>query len=168
MKKNYLTSIPELTIRFASEADAPLILEFIQRLAVYEKLEDQVTADSALLKSTLFGDRNVAEVIIAEYKKSPVAFSLFFHNFSTFLGRPGLYIEDLFVDEDMRGKGIGKEIFVFLARLAIERKCGRLEWWVLDWNNPAIRFYRKLGAQAMDDWTVYRLSGDQLHALAGS
>jgi len=168
MRNVYKTRIPELTIRFASENDVPLILEFIKKLAVYEKLEDQVTADINILKSSLFGDRKVAEVILAEYKNAPVAFSLFFHNYSTFLGKSGLYIEDLFVEEDMRGKGIGKEVLAFLARLAVERGCGRLEWWVLDWNQRAINFYRKLGAHAMDDWTVYRLSENALKNLADS
>jgi GNAT superfamily N-acetyltransferase len=166
MKINYETRIPDLVIRFASKNDIPLILKFIKKLAVYEKLEHQVSANTVLLKKTLFGKRKVAEVIIAEYHNTPVGFSLFFHNFSTFLGKPGLYIEDVFVDEKMRGKGIGNEMLSFLARLAIERGCGRMEWWVLDWNEPAIRFYRKLGAQAMDGWTVYRLNADQMHILA--
>ena len=166
MKSIYKTRIPQLIIRFATENDTPLILEFIKKLAIYEKLKDQVSANTELLKKTLFGNRKVAEVILAEFNNKPVAFSLFFHNFSTFLGQPGLYIEDLFVEEDMRGKGIGKEILAFLARLAIERGCGRMEWWVLDWNTPAINFYRKMGAQAMDEWTVYRLDGKELNIMA--
>jgi GNAT superfamily N-acetyltransferase len=166
MEEKYLTNIHHLTIRFACKDDIPLILEFIKKLAVYEKLEHEVTVDISVLKESLFGTRNVAEVIFAEYKDTPVAFSLFFHNFSTFLGKPGLYIEDLFVDDNMRGKGIGREMLIFLAWLALERDCGRLEWWVLDWNEPAINFYHTLGAQAMDDWTVFRITGDNLVQLA--
>lgn len=160
------TQIPELTLRFAHEADVPLILSFIKKLAEYEKLSHEVVTDEATLRQSLFGERRVAEVIIGDYNDEPVAFALFFHNFSTFLGRPGIYLEDLYVDPTMRGQGIGRMMLTYLARLAVERGCGRLEWWVLDWNEPAINFYKKLGAQPMDEWTAYRLTGAALAQLA--
>jgi GNAT superfamily N-acetyltransferase len=162
----FLTKIPGLTIRFAIETDVSQILHLIRKLAEYEKLADEVVTNTNTLKNSLFGSRKTAEVIIAELHKMPVGFALFFHNFSTFLGKPGLYIEDLFVNDDQRGKGIGTELLSFLARLAIERDCGRLEWWVLDWNESAIGFYKRLGAVAMDAWTVFRLSGQSLDRLA--
>ena len=162
------TNIPGVQLRFATERDTSIILDFIRQLANYEKLEHEVTADKEILQKSLFGNPKVAEVILAENDNNPVGFALFFHNFSTFLGKPGLYIEDLFVQPDMRGKGIGKAMLRFLARLALERGCGRLEWWVLDWNTPAIRFYQKLGARGMDEWTVFRLTGDALEKLAQS
>lgn len=161
------TNITGLTIRFATVEDLPQILHFIRKLAEYERLSNEVVADIKTLKKSLFGARRTAEMIIADFEKEPVGFALFFHNFSTFLGKPGLYIEDLFVNDDQRGKGIGGELLSFLAQLAIERDCGRLEWWVLDWNESAINFYKKLGAVAMDDWTVYRISGQNLIDLAG-
>jgi GNAT superfamily N-acetyltransferase len=131
-------------------------------------MADQVVADEDLLRHTLFGERRVAEVVIASYDGEPAGFALFFHNFSTYLGRPGIYLEDLFVIPKLRGRGIGRIMLSFLARLAIERGCGRLEWWVLDWNEPAIRFYERLGATAMDEWTVFRVTGNALEDLAGS
>lgn len=152
-------------IRFAEEKDIPLILEFIRELAEYEKMLNEVTATEELLRESIF-ERKAAEVIIGEYEGAPVSFALFFHNFSTFLGKPGIYLEDLYVRPELRGKGIGKAMLSFLAGLAIERKCGRPEWWCLDWNEPSIRFYRKLGAVPMDEWTVYRVCGEALDDLA--
>ena len=156
-----------LTFRFAEECDTPLILEFIRELADYERLLDQVVADEATLRDQLF-EKHSAEVLFALEDGAEVGFALFFHNFSTFLGRAGLYLEDLYVRPEHRGKGYGKAIFRRLAAIAAERGCGRLEWWCLDWNAPSIGFYKSLGAEAMEDWTVYRLSGPELRRLAGS
>lgn len=156
----------DLQIRAATAADAAQILAFIRALAVYEKLEHMVVADEAQLHKTLFGERPAAEVRIAEWQGQPAGFALFFHNYSTFLGKPGIYLEDLFVLPEFRGKGIGKALLIHLAQLAVERDCGRLEWSVLDWNTPAIDFYKSLGAVPMDEWTVYRVTGDALPALA--
>jgi len=153
-------------IRFAVEKDTPLILAFIRELAAYEKMLDQVSATEEVLRKTLF-EKQAAEVIICEVGDEPAGFALFFHNFSTFLGQPGLYVEDLFVRPSFRGCGIGREMLSFLARLALARDCGRMEWWCLDWNEPSIGFYKKLGAEAMDDWTVYRVTGGELAGLAG-
>lgn len=155
-----------VAIRAATEDDVPLILEFIRLLADYEKLAHECVASEANIRRFLFGERSAAEVIIAEDEGRPLGFALFFTNFSTFLGRPGLYLEDLYVREDARGRGIGRMLLRHLARLVVEREYGRLEWWVLDWNEPAIRFYKSLGAQPMDEWTVYRVTGDALTALA--
>jgi GNAT superfamily N-acetyltransferase len=160
------TQIPGFTIRFAIEQDAPLILSFIKGLAAYEKLSHEVSATEQLLRETLFKSRQVAEVLLGEYRGDAVGFALFFHNYSTFLGRPGIYLEDLFVKPEMRGRGFGKVLLTYLAKLAIERKCGRVEWSVLDWNEPSIQFYKKLGAVAKDDWTMYRLTGQALRLLA--
>lgn len=143
-----------------------LILAFIKELAEYEKLSHEVVATEEDLRASLFGGRPFAEVLIAEHGGAPAGFALFFHNFSTFLGKPGIYLEDLYVKSEFRGAGIGKKMLVHLARLAKDRGCGRLEWWVLDWNAPSIGFYEKLGAVAMDDWTVYRLAGTALDELA--
>jgi len=154
------------TIRPAVAEDVPLILHFIRRLAEYERLAHEVTATEEVLRQTLFGHRPSAEVILGYLGEEPVGFALFFHNFSTFLGRPGIYLEDLFVEEEHRGRGFGRAMLRHLAQLALERDCGRLEWWVLDWNRPAIDFYRRLGAAPMSDWTVYRLSGEALQRLA--
>tara|TARA_R100001039_G_C1846168_1_gene106438 strand:- start:871 stop:1383 length:513 start_codon:yes stop_codon:yes gene_type:complete len=156
----------KLVIRPAAINDVPVILAFVRELAIYEKLLHEVVATEALFAEHLFGERPVAEVIIAEWEHKPVGFALFFHNFSTFLGVPGIYLEDLFVLTDMRGKGIGKALLTHLAAITRERNCGRLEWSVLDWNEPAIQFYRSIGAVPMDDWTVQRLTGDALDALA--
>lgn len=153
-------------IRFATEKDIPVILEFIRALAEYERMSDQVIADEERLRETLFGERYFAEVILGFESNQPVGFALFFNNYSTFLARPGIYLEDLFVFPEQRGKGYGKAILAFLAKLAVERNCGRLEWSVLNWNEPAIRFYKKLGAEAQDEWTTYRVAGDSLHRLA--
>jgi len=158
-----------MTIRIerAGERDVPTILQMIRDLAVYERMEDQVVATEAGLREALFSGRRDAEVLIAYADDRPAGFALFFHNFSTFLGRRGLYLEDLFVKPELRGVGIGKRLLVELARIATERRCGRFEWAVLDWNEPAIRFYRALGAEAMDDWTVFRLTGEPLGRAGG-
>ena len=155
----------ELAFRFAEERDTPLILDFIKGLADYERMLDQVVADEATLADQLFRKKN-AEVLFALEDGKEVGFALFFHNFSTFVGRSGLYLEDLFVLPEHRGKGYGKAILQKLASIAVERGCGRLEWWCLDWNKPSIDFYRSLGAEPMSDWTVYRLTGDTLKNLA--
>lgn len=157
---------PKFEILPATEKDIPLILQFIKELAEYEKLANEVVATEDILRQSLFGNRRTAEVIIGYWEKTPVAFAVYFHNFSTFLGRPGLYLEDLFVKPEMRGKGIGKFMLQYLAQIAKERGCGRLEWWVLDWNEPAIRFYKSLGAIPMDEWTVFRVTGKALDKLA--
>ena len=157
----------DFEIKPATAEDAPLILSFIKKLAVYEKLAHEVTATEEGLRQTLFGERRYAEVAIGYYRGEPVGFALFFHNYSTFLGKPGIYLEDLFVDEQHRGKGFGKALLVYLARLAKERDCGRLEWSVLDWNEPSINFYNSLGAAPMDEWTVFRVTGESLDRLAG-
>ncbi len=160
------TAIPGLTLRFASEPDVPLILHFIRELAEYEKLAHAVVASEDGLRNVMFGARRYAEVVIAEYESAPVAFALFFHNFSTFVGKPGLYLEDLYVEPAMRGKGIGRVLLAFLAKIAVDRDCGRFEWAVLDWNAPAIDFYKHLGAVPVDEWTIFRVSGDALASLA--
>jgi len=153
-------------LRAATADDVPLVLELLEELAVYEKLSHEVVATVEGLRESLFGPTRYAEVLIAEWDGEPAGFALFFHHFSTFLGRPGIYLEDLFVREHLRGRGIGKALLCRLAEIAVERGCGRLEWSVLDWNEPAIQFYERLGAQAMDEWTVFRVTGDALHGLA--
>jgi GNAT superfamily N-acetyltransferase len=155
-----------MAIRPAVEADVPLILRFIRDLADYERLLHEVVATEARLRETLFGARPAAEVMIAEADGEPLGFALFFHNYSTFLAQPGLYLEDLYVRPEARGRGVGRALLAHLARLARERGCGRLEWWVLDWNESALRFYRSLGARPMDEWTVQRLTGADLDRLA--
>jgi GNAT superfamily N-acetyltransferase len=162
------TGVPGLRLRFATVDDVSVVLGFIRELADYEKLSHEVVADEATLRESLFGDRQVAEVLIAEHHGAPVGFALFFHNFSTFLGRPGIYLEDLYVKPEARGRGIGKALLAEIARLATQRGCGRVEWWVLDWNRPAIEFYDRLGAVPMDGWTVFRLTGEALEDLAGA
>lgn len=159
------TKIEEFKIRFAEEKDIPVILFFIKELASYENLSNEVSATEEILRDSLF-NRKMAEVVIGEYEGEPVGFALYFYNFSTFLGKPGIYLEDLYVKPEMRGKGLGKILLSFLAKLAVERDCGRLEWWCLDWNEPSIRFYKHLGAKAMDDFTVFRVSDDALTDLA--
>ncbi len=149
---------------FAEREDTKEILSFIRELAAYEKMEEQVVADEKTLEHWLF-DEKKAEVLFAREGKENVGFALFFHNFSTFLGRAGLYLEDLFVKPAYRGKGYGKGLLTELARIAVERGCGRLEWWCLDWNKPSIDFYRRMGAVPMDEWTVYRIAGDTLQNL---
>jgi GNAT superfamily N-acetyltransferase len=153
-------------IQSASEKDVPVILVFIKDLAAYERLSHLVVATEELLRKTLFGERKVAEVILGYEGNTPVAFALFFHNFSTFLGLPGIYLEDLFVKPEYRRKGYGKMMLSHLAQITVERNCGRLEWSVLDWNEPAIDFYRTLGAVALDDWTTFRITGNELKLLA--
>lgn len=147
--------------------DAPLILDFIRALAEYERLAHDVEATEERLRETLFGPRPYAEVVFAVVDGKEAGFALFFHNYSTFLARPGLYLEDLFVLPEFRGRGVGKGLLRHLAGLAVERGCGRFEWWVLDWNEPSIEFYRRQGAVAMDEWTVFRVAGEALGRLAG-
>lgn len=156
-----------LTIRPGERKDVPVIAELIRGLAQYERLADQVTMTEAKLEHALFGERRYAETLIAEDGGRAVGFALFFHNFSTFLAQPGIYLEDLFVVPEHRGSGVGRELLQALARTAVERGCGRMEWAVLDWNESAIRFYERLGAKPNADWTVYRLTGEPLRALAG-
>jgi len=165
-----MTTNPENRLRIvpATKNDIPLILALIKELAEYERLAHEAVATEEILNETLFGDRPYAEVIIAQYDNEPVGYALYFHSFSTFLGRPGLYLEDLFVQPPFRGKGIGKALLATLAQIAIDRKCGRLEWAVLDWNEPAIGFYKSLGAKPMDAWTVYRMTDEPLAQLASS
>jgi GNAT superfamily N-acetyltransferase len=158
--------VGEVRVRAASEEDVPLILSFINELAEYERLSHEVVATEEALREHLFGERPVAEVVIAEDGGEPAGFALFFHSFSTFLGRPGIYLEDLYVRPEFRGRGIGRALLVRLARLAKERGCGRLEWSVLDWNEPAIGFYKDLGASPVGGWTVYRVTGEALEGLA--
>jgi GNAT superfamily N-acetyltransferase len=154
-----------LQIRAAEPADVPVIANLIRELAKFEKLEDQVVMTEQRLRTGLFGPRPYAEALIAEKEAEPIGFALFFHTFSTFLARPGLYLEDLFVLADHRGRGVGRALLAYLAHLAVERDCGRLEWAVLDWNQEAIRFYERLGAKPNSEWTVYRLTGKALTAL---
>jgi GNAT superfamily N-acetyltransferase len=153
-------------IRPATEDDVPIILSLIRELAEYERLSHEVVATEDLLRESLFGERRGAEVLIACCKGAPAGFALFFHSFSTFLGRPGIYLEDLYVKPEFRGRGIGRALLTHLARLAKERGCGRLEWAVLDWNEPAIKLYKSIIAVPMDEWTVYRVTGEALETLA--
>ena len=153
-----------MNYRFATEKDTALILSFIKELAEYEKMADQVVASEALLAEWIF-EKKKAEVIFALDGEKEVGFALFFHNFSTFLGRAGLYLEDLYVKPEYRGKGFGKGLLKTLAEIAVERGCGRFEWWCLDWNKASIDFYRSMGAEPMSDWTVYRITGDTLKKL---
>lgn len=161
-----MSETSEFHIEPATERDVPVILNFIKGLAEYEKLSHEVVATEASLRATLFGPRRTAEVIIGYAGTEPAGFAVFFHNYSTFLGRPGLYVEDLFVLPQWRGRGLGRRLLAYVADLAVKRGCGRLEWAVLDWNEPAIRFYQSLGARPMEEWTVYRLTGDALERLA--
>ena len=156
----------ELTLALATEGDVPQILSFIKDLAEYERLAHAVVATEEGLRQSLFGERPYAECLIARWDGEPAGFALFFHNFSTFLGRPGLYLEDLFVKPAVRSKGVGRALLKRLAQIAIDRRCGRLEWSVLDWNEPAIRFYESIGAQPLEEWTIFRLQGDALSDLA--
>ncbi|MBC8089607.1 MAG: GNAT family N-acetyltransferase [Phycisphaerae bacterium] len=155
-----------VAIRRAERGDVVLVLQFIRGLAEYEKLAHECQATEAQLERTLFGERPSAEVVIAFRDGVPAGFALFFQNYSTFLARPGIYLEDLFVDPAHRGHGVGQALLAHLAQLALERDCGRLEWSVLDWNTDAIRFYERLGARAMNEWTVYRVTGDDLQRLS--
>lgn len=156
----------EITVRPAGEHEVPVILQFIRDLAVYEHLEHEVVATEAQLREMLFGQRRYAEVVFACLDGDPVGFALFFHNFSTFLGLPGIYLEDLFVRSEARGHGVGGRLLAWLAAEAVRRKCGRLEWSVLDWNEPSLRFYRNLGAVHMKEWQIFRLTGPALAQLA--
>jgi GNAT superfamily N-acetyltransferase len=156
----------KIDIRMARQTDIPLILHFIQSLAEYERLRESCVATEEQLHATLFGDKPGAEVIIASIDDEPMGFALFFHNYSTFLAQRGLYLEDLFVKPEARGHGVGYALLSALARIAIERGCGRLEWAVLDWNQLAIDFYKRIGARPLDDWTVFRMTGDALENLA--
>ncbi|EUJ37122.1 GNAT family N-acetyltransferase [Brochothrix campestris] len=154
----------EITFRMATRADVPLILDFIKGLAAYEKMSDEVVATESLLTEWLF-DKQAAEVLIGEYEHEAVGFALFFYSFSTFLGKAGIYLEDLYVLPEHRGKKFGKKFIQRLAQITVERDCGRLEWCCLDWNEPSIAFYLAMGAEQMNDWTTYRLSGERLQQL---
>ena len=165
MSQKIETRIENVTFRLAQPEDVGLVLKFIKELADYEELLHEVVATEEILMETIF-EKKAAEVVIAEYADEAIGFALFFHNFSTFLGRPGLYLEDLYVRPEMRGKGIGKLLLAYLAKLARDRNCGRLEWWCIDWNTPSIDFYKSLGAIPMDEWTVYRVTDKALVDLA--
>jgi GNAT superfamily N-acetyltransferase len=160
------TKIDGFTLRHAAEPDVPLILSFVKELAEYEKLSHEVTATAQDFRQYLFGEKRFAEVVIGEYHSDPVGYALYFYNFSTFKGRPGLYLEDLFVKPEKRGKGFGKALLAYLARLAVEQHCGRFEWAVLDWNEPSIDFYESFGASLMKEWIITRVTGDDLVKLA--
>lgn len=155
----------KINIRPTTVSDAHLIFKFIKELAKYENLENHVTATEEIIKESLFGKKQYAEALIVEADSKPVGLVLFFHNFSTFIGKPGIYIEDLYIKEEFRGIGIGRKIFEYLSNLAKERNCGRIDWVVLDWN-PARKFYEKMGASPVDDWLIYRLTGDKLNELS--
>src|SRR5437867_88410 len=155
-------------IRSAAMTDIPIILQLIRDLAAYERAPNEVTATEDQLADVLFGAKPTAEVVLAFEDKTPVGFAVFFHNFSTWLGRPGLYLEDLFVKPEVRGKGYGRALLVYLAKIARDRGCGRMEWAVLDWNEPAIEFYKKIGAQPLDEWKIFRLTRDGIAKLAES
>lgn len=161
-------SVDELNLRAATPEDVAVLFELIKALSEYEKLSHAVTGSAASLEAHLFGDRPYAEAIIAEFSGQPVGFCLFFHNYSTFLTKPGIYIEDLFVLPEYRGRGIGKQLVSYVAQLAVSRNCGRLEWSVLDWNEPAIGFYKRIGASILDEWRICRVTGDSLSSLASA
>jgi len=157
-----------LTITPATEEHLPIVLAFIRKLADFEKLTHAMVADETTLRASLFEGKPAAEVVLAYVASEPVGFAVFFQNFSTFLGRPGIYLEDLFVDPEHRGKGVGKALLAYIANLANDRRCGRLDWAVLDWNTPAIEFYRSLGAVLLNDWRIFRLTGDALERVANA
>ena len=165
---DHVSTMPntDLVLRAATVADTPIILELVTALAEYERIADGLVATEERLRESLFGPSPEAEVVLAEVDGRSAGFAIFFHNYSTLLARKGIWLEDLFVRPEHRGRGIGRRLLEHLARLAVERGCGRLEWWVLDWNESAIRFYRSLGALPMDQWTVYRITGDALETLA--
>ncbi len=167
MDKTIQTRIDGFTVRFAKKEDAKIVFNMIRELAEYEKLLDHFEATEELVRESLFR-RNVAETLIGEFKHEPVSYAIFFYNISSFLGRIGIFIEDLYVKPEMRGKGFGKVMFSFIAKLAVERNCGRLEWACLDWNKPAITFYKKMNAVPLEDWTIYRVVGEDLKELANS
>jgi GNAT superfamily N-acetyltransferase len=158
--------VSRLRIKAASERDVPLILSFIHKIAAYEKLSHEVTASEETLRESLFGPRPAAEVLLAYWDDTAAGYAVFFHNFSTFLGRPGVYLEDIFVEPVLRGNGIGKALLAAVAKEAQRRDCGRLEWAVLDWNKPAIDFYLSLGARPMEEWTIFRMTGEGIDRLA--
>ena len=160
-------NVSDFRIKPATESDVPLVLRMIKSLAEYEKLADQVVATEAGLREALFGDRRFGEVVIGYAGSEPVGFALYFHNFSTFRGTPGLYLEDLFIEPHWRGRGFGRKFLEHLAGIAVARGCHRMEWAVLDWNAPAIQFYYRAGARSLDDWRIFRLTGDALDRLAG-
>lgn len=160
------TSLPGFTIRPATIDDCQLILDFVRELAAYEKLSHQVTASVEILQETLFGSKSYADVLIGELEGNAVGYALYFHNFSTFTGRPGIYLEDIYVNPELRGRGFGKSLLSYIAKLAVEMNCTRVEWSVLDWNEPSIQFYRSIGASPMDGWTVQRLDGAALRGFA--
>ncbi len=161
------TYLKGFVIRDTTVEDSELILNFIKELAEYEQLSHEVVATVETLRETLFGEKAYAEVVIGEFEGVPVGYALFFYNFSTFTGRPGIYLEDIYVDKEMRGKGFGKCLLAYIAKLAVERNCTRVDWSVLDWNEPSIQFYRSIGAIPMEAWTVQRLHGDALLSFAG-
>ncbi|WP_105205547.1 GNAT family N-acetyltransferase [Neobittarella massiliensis] len=161
----YTTTVPGFSLRAATEDDVPLVLQFIKALAAYEKMSDEVVATVDSVRRSVF-EQGRAKVLIGELEGQPVAFALYFYNYSTFLGRSGLYLEDLFVYPPYRGKGLGKAIFATLAKIAVDEGCGRMEWVCLDWNQPSIAFYRGMGAVSMDEWSTYRLTADKLQKLA--
>jgi len=163
-----MEALTDFKIRPAHVEDVPIILQLIRDLATYERAPDDVVATEELLSDVLFGEKPAAEVLLAFEEKSPIGFAVYFYNFSTWLGRPGLYLEDLFVRPEKRGKGYGRALLVELAKIARDRGCGRMEWAVLDWNEPAIEFYRALGAKPMNEWTVFRLTRDEIANLADS
>jgi len=161
-----MTVASELTIRPAAEKDVAVIFSLIKELAEYERLTHEVVATEDDIRRSLFGERPFAEVLIGEHEGTPISFALYFYNFSTFIGKPGIYLEDLYVRPEFRGRGFGRQMLVHIARLALKRNCGRFEWSVLDWNTPAIRTYDKLNAKPMRDWILYRLTGAALVELA--
>jgi GNAT superfamily N-acetyltransferase len=165
MEKHYYKIDEHISLRFAEEKDTALILEFVRGLAEYEHLLDTVKITEADIKKYAFEERLI-EAVIGEYDGAAAGFALFFHNFSTFAGRPGIFIEDIFVKPEFRGKGLGKTFFSFLAKIAVERNCGRVEWLCLDWNKPSIAFYKSQGAKPLDDWTTFRITGDDINKLA--
>ena len=153
-------------IKQAEEKDIPILIDFVKRLAEYEKLSKEMVATEGIYRDSFFGKEKFAHAVIGYYEDKPVGIAIYFFNFSTFIGRPGLYLEDLFVLPELRGKGFGKKLLIYLSKIAVEKRCGRMEWSVLDWNEPAIEFYKSLGAIPMDEWTVFRLTGDNLKKLA--
>ncbi|MBT3530973.1 MAG: GNAT family N-acetyltransferase [Gammaproteobacteria bacterium] len=163
---NIATAIPEFSIRSSTAEDCELILGFIKELAEYEKLSHEVVATPETLRESLFGDKPYAEVLIAEYRDKPVGYALYFHNYSTFTGRPGIYLEDIYIQPHVRGMGFGKSLLSYLAKTAVDMNFTRVEWSVLDWNEPSIQFYRSIGAAPMDGWTVQRLDGEELASFA--
>lgn len=165
-RKIIKTRIQGFEIHHAEEKDVRLIHSLITELAEYEKMLDEMVATVALLREHLFGENKFVEVVLGYYNGIPVGFALFFHNFSTFVGKPGLYLEDLYIKPEFRGKGFGKSLLAYLAKLAVERDCGRYEWTVLDWNEPSLKFYKMLGAKVMDEWLIHRMTGEELKKLA--